>query len=135
MPPGPISFGFDKLRKFRCDLQTLEILGAEFARDVKNVYRRGRRVKGADPSTFELLGPYYARDAVRVFTFASWHRQTTVVEGADPGSFLAMGSEFGTDRNNLYYLGELSEGSKTNGETRVNSFIDQHPELTGYWWN
>ncbi|MDA8018918.1 MAG: DKNYY domain-containing protein [Thermoanaerobaculia bacterium] len=126
--------GFEKLRKFRCDLASLEVLAEEFARDKTHVFRRGRKIKGADPATFEVLEPYYARDREQVYTYASWHRETNVVEGADPGSFLPMGSEFGTDKDRLYFLGDLDEQSKTNGDSRVVAFVEEHSDLVGYWW-
>lgn len=76
----------------------------DYAYDKTNVYYRGQKITGADPSTFKLLGLYYAEDASHVFFL------NTVVSGADLQSFnVVVGNRLydAQDKNSKYCNGTV----------------------------
>ena len=103
---GGGSFGERNISK--ADLKTFEIIKYAYAKDVKNVYFRGKIIAGADPKTFQILDADFSSDAKSVY----WHDKE--IKGADVKTFYvfelnyidAIGDappgDISSDKNNIY---------------------------------
>lgn len=123
-----------KLTRLKANLDKLVVLAEGFIKDDRSVWWAGKKIDNADPESFQILSIYYAKDKGQVY-FHSYYSGFKIVQGADAKAFVCMEMEYGTDADNLYYLGELSNDSKGNDDDRIWGFIRNNPQMQGYWWN
>jgi hypothetical protein len=82
------------------DGKTFEILAhAEYAKDARQAFYKGKPLEGSDGSTFQLMdGGAWAKDARQVY-FDGW-----LVPGADPATYTRVGKGvIGRDHKDYYF--------------------------------
>lgn len=126
------------------DFKNFSVLDdGKLSRDDAHIYLKGQALPEVDAATFELIPSlYFARDKNHVYYHAGHKPYFKTLLYADPKSFIAFKnehgsySEFGSDKDNLYYLWTLSNDNKFNERDfeRIGSFTQSHQNLKDYWW-
>lgn len=83
------------------DPLTFEYIGDGFAKDKKNVYSGGVKIKNAISNEFENLGEGYARDLSHVYF------RSKILNEVDPNSFEVLENGMGQDSSKTFCYGTL----------------------------
>jgi hypothetical protein len=87
------------------DIQTFHKIDDVYAKDIKQVYWRGKRIPKADPDTFVPLNCNYGKDERHIYC------HNKMMTAADYSTFRVKNTEnptYAMDKNNAYYLDEIT---------------------------
>ncbi|MBP9479516.1 MAG: DKNYY domain-containing protein [Sebaldella sp.] len=119
---------FEDILLKEADFNTFKVIerDSDYGKDKRNVYYRGIKIKGVNPSYFT----YISRGTIESLYFKdnkNVYYEGERIKEVDFKSFKIIGSSYAVDKNNVYYVGrKINEADRKTFKISTCELVDEH---------